>query len=198
MGTPWPEPHIGQVSATRARLHLKGLDFSGKLRCGWHPYKELYMYSTDCNDALSQLQKWRAAEMRTYNLNQAFKYIMNDREHSITNQGRENKERNDREQAAMKAAWDEWDDCVTRDAPLPNTSFERGFEDGMRFVYERYESRNEELKPCPFCGSETAPTLTPEIKCVYCMPSKNGCGTYGPRQKGKRKSDIVAAWNYRE
>ena len=55
----------------------------------------------------------------------------------------------------------------------------------------------EKLKPCPFCGSETAPTLI--IRGVYsdvqCSPIMGGCDAIGPLKSDD--DDAIAAWNKR-
>ena len=56
---------------------------------------------------------------------------------------------------------------------------------------------SEKLRPCPFCGSETAPTLI--IRGVYsdvqCSPIMGGCDAIGPLKSDD--DDAIAAWNQR-
>jgi Lar family restriction alleviation protein len=54
------------------------------------------------------------------------------------------------------------------------------------------------LKPCPFCGSATAPTLimrsvSNHVECA--RPYAGGCGTRGPYKSDPQEA--IAAWNKR-
>lgn len=54
------------------------------------------------------------------------------------------------------------------------------------------------LKPCPFCGSATAPTLimrsvSHHVECA--RPAAGGCGTRGPYKSFPQ--DAIDAWNKR-
>jgi len=55
----------------------------------------------------------------------------------------------------------------------------------------------EELKPCPFCGSATAPTRRdfPLSSYVICAPTKSGCGAQSMSKRWE--ADAIAAWNAR-
>jgi len=55
------------------------------------------------------------------------------------------------------------------------------------------------IKPCPFCGSETAPTLimrsvSNHVECVRGYEQR-GCGARGPYKSAPQ--DAIAAWNKR-
>ena len=56
----------------------------------------------------------------------------------------------------------------------------------------------EQLKPCPFCGSETAPAVVSimEIEWRVCCKSIHfGCGAYIAFHDSEQ--DAIAAWNKR-
>ena len=58
-------------------------------------------------------------------------------------------------------------------------------------------SQPSRLKPCPFCGITTSPTVTinDAIFWVYCDVFKNGCGATGKRSRHKDRA--IEAWNTR-
>jgi len=54
-----------------------------------------------------------------------------------------------------------------------------------------------ELKPCPLCGSKTAPTPTREIRAsfIWCYRGKGGCGC--STGMWESREEAIAAWNRR-
>ena len=68
---------------------------------------------------------------------------------------------------------------------------ENGATDGRR------EMNEQPLKPCPFCGSETAPTLFRfgQASIVSCSYALGGCDAKGPYKAVSQYA--VAAWNKR-
>ncbi len=55
----------------------------------------------------------------------------------------------------------------------------------------------QKLKPCPFCGSETAPTLFSfgQASIVSCSYALGGCDAKGPYKAVSKEA--VAVWNRR-
>ena len=53
------------------------------------------------------------------------------------------------------------------------------------------------LKPCPFCGSATAPRIGPySVSYVRCLTTIGGCGAHGP-ERIESHAEAIAAWNNR-
>ena len=68
---------------------------------------------------------------------------------------------------------------------------------GFAVISTAEEGESEKLKPCPFCGSESAPKIIVYYKSAYvsCDIDDGGCGAEFDSLPGEHAA--IAAWNKR-